>query len=162
MIPDSTVLTRVLTSFLPEQWGLWFALGAAMLFPCVLVLPLRGGHGQHAHAGPGALTLDHLTRTLDRADRGGYRIEEITWPPAFPDSGPTDSETADSETAGAACAGPDVEEPSVVERELAALLHLFAEGPEPGYIGRHRRAEPAGFGTPSAAVRPSPPLAVAA
>jgi hypothetical protein len=34
-----------------------------------LVLPLRGGNGQHAHAGPGALTVPQLDARVEAAPR---------------------------------------------------------------------------------------------
>ena len=41
---------------------------AALAVAALALFPLRGGKGQHAHAGPGATTVQHLL------------VEEIEWP----------------------------------------------------------------------------------
>lgn len=127
-------MTPDLTAVPPN---LWLALGAAMLLPSLLVLPLRGGHGQHAHSGPGALTLAHLTATLDPAAATREPDEDITWPEEHADELDRSALTDTS---------------SRVELELAALLHLFPDERESGHVGRHRLAEPDGFGRPIAAL----------
>ncbi|MFR9729066.1 hypothetical protein ACL03H_07550 [Saccharopolyspora sp. MS10] len=47
-----------------------------------LLLPLRGGVGEHAHAGPGALTVPRSRAALDL---GGPPDEEIVWPEEEPE-----------------------------------------------------------------------------
>nr|WP_231849898.1 hypothetical protein [Saccharopolyspora erythraea] len=42
------------------------------------VFPLRGGKGQHAHAGPGTVTVEHLCGA--RAEAESEDQEEIEWP----------------------------------------------------------------------------------
>ncbi|GAB2652953.1 hypothetical protein GCM10027271_08980 [Saccharopolyspora gloriosae] len=57
---------------------------AALLIAPALLLPLRGGTGEHAHAGPGTVTVDRL-RTAPPPPTAAAAIdvvpdEEIAWP----------------------------------------------------------------------------------
>lgn len=136
-------------ALLDEPAGLLLVLGTVLALALGSVLaPLRGGHGQHAGAGPGALTVHTLTaeptgtsspRRTDPAARTPARAPEpVGWPSTDPDqphqSHPT---VAVSPLRHALTHGP-----SLAEQDLAALLGIAAHpdsyAPEPGYIGRHR------------------------
>lgn len=102
-----------------------------VLVALLSVLPLRGGHGRHAHAGPGALNVWQLSdtrishSTQDAAPEPDRETEEIVWPSFLPDSW-------------------SLEGSSPLERELAEFLGLGE--PETtarlDYVGRHRLGEP--------------------
>lgn len=68
------------------------ATGAALLIVLALLLPLRGGTGEHAHAGPGTVTVDRLRASPPtRAPAvSAWAIdtvpdEEIVWPTDEPE-----------------------------------------------------------------------------
>ncbi|MDR7301783.1 hypothetical protein [Haloactinomyces albus] len=115
---------------LEDPAGVWsvMALVAAIALGAS-VLPLRGGHGQHAHAGVGALDVWQLcdsaiVPTRERVPGGWSISREIDQPDPEPEQ-PRDS----GEPRG----------PSLLERGLA---ELWEPAPEQEYVGRHRLAEP--------------------
>ena len=105
----------------PHELGTWLTLGALLAVPFLLLLPVRGGTGQHAHAGPGTLTVAQLSAVTHRPSEPDDA--DIVWPPepGWPEP------------------GWDEPEPTPVERDLHRLLNPPAEEP---YTGRHRRNEP--------------------
>lgn len=136
-------------ALLDEPAGLLLVLGTVLALALGSVLaPLRGGHGQHAGAGPGALTVHTLTteptgtetphRTGPPARTPARAPDPVGWPTTDPDRPHRPNPTA--------ATGPlrhaRTHGPSLVEQDLAALLGIEAHpdsyGPEPGYIGRHR------------------------
>ncbi|WP_017972608.1 hypothetical protein [Actinopolyspora halophila] len=136
-------------ALLDEPAGLLLVLGTVLALAVGSVLaPLRGGHGQHAGAGPGALTVHTLT-----AEPTGTTPPHRTGPPARapartpdPVHWPTTDPDRPHQPNSASIAGPlrhtRPHVPSLAEQDLAALLGIDAHpdsyGPEPGYIGRHR------------------------
>ncbi len=114
----------------PHELGTWLTLGALLAVPFLLLLPVRGGTGQHAHAGPGTLTVAQLHHTIGRHPHN-FRENcdpddaDIVWPPE-PEPEWTEP-------------GWDEPELTQVERDLHRLLNPPAEEP---YTGRHRRNEP--------------------
>lgn len=62
-----------------------FAAGAVLLVAMAMLFPLRGGAGEHAHAGPGTVTVDRLRASLTAravavAPIDAVPDEEIIWP----------------------------------------------------------------------------------
>ncbi|NYH80819.1 hypothetical protein FHR84_004187 [Actinopolyspora biskrensis] len=136
-------------ALLDEPAGLLPVLGTVLALALGSVLaPLRGGHGQHAGAGPGALTVHTLTaeptgttpphRTGPPARAPVRAPDPVHWPTTDPDQPhrPNPAGTA-GQLRHALAHGP-----SLAEQDLAALLGIDAHpdsyAPEPGYIGRHR------------------------
>ncbi|QUG99546.1 hypothetical protein HUO13_00880 [Saccharopolyspora erythraea] len=122
------------------------------------VFPLRGGKGQHAHAGPGTVTVEHLCGAHAGAE--GEDQEEIEWPrvdwdelsaremiefPAGRDDLPSTGDVfpelvgAFPDAAGAfsasASAFPDLTD---VFPDLSPAFLESAEPVDHEYVGRHR------------------------
>lgn len=105
-------------------FGVLAVLGATLLATVVGCLPLRGGGGQHAGSGPGALTVHHLTRATPLAE------PEIAWPTEDPD----------------ALATRLWHPPARVTTRLLEPGHLAeptarTRGAGETYVGRHRRTD---------------------
>ncbi len=113
----------------PGELGLWLTLGAVVLLATVsAVLPLRGGHGQHAHAGPGTRTVDQLR---------GERVVLALSPPersTRPPNEPGEAEIVWPTARDNHWLSP--RHPSLVEEDLTELLSTGT-----GYVGRHRLDE---------------------
>ncbi|MBA8827562.1 hypothetical protein FHX42_004958 [Saccharopolyspora lacisalsi] len=119
-----------------HELGVWLPLGALLAAPFLLLVPVRGGNGQHAHAGPGTLTVNQLQNAaIPQGERTVWALtppkrsvhsetepddEDIAWPPE-----------PEHEW--------DEPDPTPLERNLHQLLHPPAEEP---YVGRHRLNEP--------------------
>lgn len=59
----------------------WMPLAALIVLAALGAMPLRGGAGQHAHAGPGALTVWQLRENAyQETEPEALEPEEITWP----------------------------------------------------------------------------------
>lgn len=116
----------------PGELGLWLTLGAVVLLTTVsALLPLRGGHGQHAHAGPGTLTVAQISQ--------GERTVLALAPPKRsvhpPNNTPGEAGIAWPTARDNHWLSP--RHPSLVEEDLTELLPAGT-----GYVGRHRLDEP--------------------
>ncbi|GAA0509052.1 hypothetical protein GCM10011581_18800 [Saccharopolyspora subtropica] len=67
--------------------AVWIFLAALVVFAALVgVMPLRGGNGQHAHAGPGTVDVWRL-REVIAAQQDIAEPEDIVWPDEDPDTG---------------------------------------------------------------------------
>ncbi|MBA8827219.1 hypothetical protein FHX42_004603 [Saccharopolyspora lacisalsi] len=111
-----------------HELGIWLTLGALLAAPFLLLVPVHGGNGQHAHAGPGTLTVAQLSAIAHRPEPDDA---DIVWPPE---------------------PKPGWDEPELtpVERDLHRLLHPPAVE---SYTGRHRLNEPGEMYSPPPGLR---------
>ncbi|MEV0698468.1 hypothetical protein AB0I53_11190 [Saccharopolyspora sp. NPDC050389] len=61
--------------------AVWISVAALVVLAGLGVMPLRGGTGQHAHSGPGTLSVWQLRQNA------GEESENIAWPAEDPDRG---------------------------------------------------------------------------
>lgn len=97
-----------------------FALATAVL----LAFPLRSGNGEHAHAGPGTLTVHRLREVAAALPAGSAQL--VIPGPAAPEPAAPASARYRTRTASAATAEPD-------DEDIAWPEHDWSE-----YVGRHR------------------------
>ncbi|MBA8827495.1 hypothetical protein FHX42_004891 [Saccharopolyspora lacisalsi] len=72
------------SSMTAHELGVWLTLGVLLAAPFLLLVPVRGGNGHHAHAGPGTLTVAQLHHAI----RGTPTIlGEIVTPTTTPSPG---------------------------------------------------------------------------
>ncbi|MBA8825775.1 hypothetical protein FHX42_003141 [Saccharopolyspora lacisalsi] len=128
-----------------HELGVWLTLGVLLAAPFLLLLlvPVRGGNGHHAHAGPGTLTVVQLHRTIrghphDFGENRDPDDEIIVWP------------SEDHPEPGWDEAGWIEPDPTPLERDLQRLLTPPVEDT---YVGRHRLGEPGEMHPPSPSAR---------
>ncbi|MBB5154148.1 hypothetical protein [Saccharopolyspora phatthalungensis] len=68
-------------------WVLWISVAALVVLAALGVMPLRGGTGQHAHAGPGTYSVWQLRENATRQMEIAAEPEIIVWPTEDPDRG---------------------------------------------------------------------------